>query len=113
MRSSEPSPLRELVRLPLYWHWETATTTLRLPGIMIPFAYVFISVDLTGGPGLGGVLVAASMVAGQVSAPFCGRLIDRLGVRTWGPVLLLLGAAGQLIIALAFVSRLSSWLNRK
>jgi MFS family permease len=110
MRQSEPSPLRHLVRLPLYWHWETATTILRLAGIMIPFAYIFISVDVTGGPGLGGALVAASMIAGEISGPFCGRLIDRLGVRTWGPILLVLGAAGQLIIALAFASNLSPWL---
>jgi MFS family permease len=96
-------PLIELAMHRAYWRWVLATMLLRLPPIMAPMALILVSMQYTGSPAVGGLLVSVILIPGVLSAPFAGRLLDRLGTEKWTPRLLWLGGLGRLALAGAFV----------
>lgn len=97
--------LRDLLSYRGYWRWSLATQLLRLPTFMASIAYVLVSVEVLGNHGTGGLLLAAMFIIIEVSAPFTGRVIDRLGVAKWAPRMLLVAAVGRLILAGAFATK--------
>ncbi|MER7004850.1 MFS transporter [Dactylosporangium sp. NPDC000555] len=103
-------PLRRLLTHGGYWRWSLATQLIRLPAFMAPMAYVLASVHLMGGPGPGALVLAVMLVVGELSAPFAGRVIDRLGVARWAPRSLLLSAFGRLVLAGLFALQSPTWL---
>ncbi|MEV8516966.1 MFS transporter [Dactylosporangium sp. NPDC051484] len=108
--STAEVPLRRLLTHGGYWRWSLATQLIRLPAFMAPMAYVLASVHLMGGPGLGAIVLAVMLVVGELSAPFAGRVIDRLGVARWAPRSLLLSAFGRLVLAGLFALQSPTWL---
>lgn len=103
------SSLRELLSYRAYWRWALATQLLRLPTFMASIAYVLVSIELLGGPSVGGLLLTVMFVTFEFSAPFAGRLVDRLGVAKWAPRLLMLTAVGRLLLAGAFAIDAPVW----
>lgn len=104
MHTSQASrtPLRELLAERVYWRWSVAVQLLRLPNLMNAFAYVLVSINITGSPALGGLLIAVATITTQVAAPFTGRVVDRLGPMTWAPRIMYLSALGRFATAAAF-----------
>ncbi|MFI1400453.1 MFS transporter [Streptomyces sp. NPDC020681] len=102
-------PVLELVRSARYWRWVLATMLLRLPPIMAPMAFVVMSMEHSGGPALGGLLVGAAVLPGVVAGPLCGRLLDRIGTEKWTPRVLVLGAGARLLLPVAFVQDAPEW----
>ncbi len=97
------SPLNELLSQRAYWRWSAAVQLLRLPNLMNAFAFVLVSINVTGSPALGGLLVAVSTITTQVAAPFSGRVVDRLGPMKWAPRVMYLTAIGRFATAAVFV----------
>lgn len=97
-------PLGELIRHRGYWRWATATMLLRLPSIMGPLALVLVSIEHTGSPALGGLLVGITLIPGVIAGPLAGRVLDRIGTARWTPRVLLIGAIGRVCLAVAFVA---------
>lgn len=107
--AEERTPIVELLAHRGYWRWASATMFLRLPPIMAPLALVLVSVEYTGSPRLGGILLLVSLIPGVLASPVMGRALDRLGVEKWSPRALLVGAVGRLALAAAFVWHAPSW----
>ncbi len=102
-------PVLELARSAPYWCWALATTMLRLPPIMAPMAFVLVSMEYRGSPGLGGLLVGSALLPGVLAGPVCGRLLDRLGMEKWTPRVLVLGAVARLLLPVAFLQDAPDW----
>jgi MFS family permease len=100
--TTERVPLREVLTHRGYWRWSAAVQLLRLAAMMMPMAFILASYETTGGPGVGGLMIGAGTIVAEFSAPFSGRVIDRLGARRWAPRVLLIVAAGRLLLAGAF-----------
>jgi MFS family permease len=101
--------LRHLLTHGGYWRWSLATQLIRLPSFMASMAYVLVSIELLGSAGPGGLILAVMFIVAEISAPFTGRLIDRLGIARWAPWLLLATAAGRLVLAAAFAAGAPTW----
>lgn len=101
--------LRLLLRNRGYWRWSLAAQLVRLPMLMAPMAYVLASITFMGSPGPGGLLLAVLLIAGELTAPLSGRIIDRLGLIKWAPRALLVSAAGRLILVALFAVHAPIW----
>jgi hypothetical protein len=72
---------RSVLRDEAYWRWSAATILLRMPGFMTPLAFVLVALYATGDRRVGGLMVAAEVVALGVCGPLLAPLIDRFGPR--------------------------------
>ncbi|MET8849968.1 MFS transporter [Amycolatopsis sp. NPDC004625] len=84
-----------------YWRWSAGVQLARLPATMAPLAFTLLTTATTGSYRLGGVLMSVYVAAEMVCAVPVGRLLDRLGPARGLPALLLLTAAGYVVLALA------------
>ena len=87
-----------------YWRWSAAVQLARLPSFMAPLAFTLLTTATTGSYRLGGVLMAVYVAAEMVCAVPVGRLLDRVGPARGLPLLLLLTAAGFVVLAVAAAS---------
>lgn len=87
-----------------YWRWSAAVQLTRLPSFMAPLAFTLLTTATTGSYRLGGVLMAVYVAAEMVCAVPVGRLLDRVGPARGLPLLLLLTAAGFVVLAVAAAS---------
>ncbi|KDN23811.1 MFS transporter [Amycolatopsis rifamycinica] len=84
-----------------YWRWSAGVQFARLPATMAPLAFTLLTTATTGSYRLGGVLMSVFVAAEMVCAVPAGRLLDRVGPARGLPALLLLTAAGYVVLALA------------
>ena len=84
-----------------YWRWSVGVQFARLPATMAPLAFTLLTTATTGSYRLGGVLMSVFVAAEMVCAVPVGRLLDRVGPSRGLPALLLLTAAGYVLLALA------------
>jgi MFS family permease len=84
-----------------YWRWSAGAQFARLPATMAPLAFTLLTTATTGSYRLGGVLMSVYVAAEMVCAVPVGRLLDRVGPARGLPALLLLTAAGFVVLALA------------
>jgi hypothetical protein len=84
-----------------YWRWSAGVQFARLPATMAPLAFTLLTTATTGSYRLGGVLMSVFVAAEMVCAVPVGRLLDRVGPSRGLPALLLLTAAGYVVLALA------------
>ncbi|WP_410595776.1 MFS transporter [Amycolatopsis sp. lyj-23] len=84
-----------------YWRWSAGVQFARLPATMAPLAFTLLTTATTGSYRLGGVLMSVFVAAEVVCAVPVGRLLDRVGPARGLPALLLLTAAGYVVLALA------------
>ena len=84
-----------------YWRWSAAVQLTRLPAFMAPLAFTLLTTATTGSYRLGGVLMSVYVGAEMVCAVPVGRLLDRVGPARGLPVLLLLTAAGFVVLTVA------------
>ncbi|WP_410608542.1 MFS transporter [Amycolatopsis sp. lyj-109] len=84
-----------------YWRWSAGVQFARLPSTMAPLAFTLLTTAMTGSYRLGGVLMSVFVVAEMAGAVPVGRLLDRVGPARGLPALLLLTAAGYVVLALA------------
>ncbi|MGW5716058.1 MFS transporter [Amycolatopsis sp. NPDC003865] len=84
-----------------YWRWSAGVQFARLPATMAPLAFTLLTTATTGSYRLGGVLMSVFVAAEMVCAVPVGRLLDRVGPARGLPALLLLTAAGYVVLALA------------
>jgi MFS family permease len=87
-----------------YWRWSAAVQLTRLPAFMAPLAFTLLTTATTGSYRLGGVLMSVYVAAEMVCAVPVGRLLDRVGPARGLPVLLLLTAAGFVVLTVAAAS---------
>jgi MFS family permease len=102
-------PLIELIKHVPYWRWQLASILLMIPGLTAPIAFELVSIHYTHGPGLGGLLISASIVPRMVGGPIAGRILDRVGPTKWAPRLLLVQALSLVALALGFALRLPTF----
>ncbi|GAB3140711.1 MFS transporter [Amycolatopsis stemonae] len=84
-----------------YWRWSAGVQFARLPATMAPLAFTLLTTATTGSYRLGGVLMSVYVAAEMACAVPVGRLLDRVGPARGLPGLLLLTAAGFVVLALA------------
>lgn len=84
-----------------YWRWSAAVQLTRLPAFMAPLAFTLLTTATTGSYRLGGVLMSVYVAAEMVCAVPAGRLLDRVGPARGLPMLLLLTAAGFVVLTVA------------
>ncbi|SEF28810.1 Predicted arabinose efflux permease, MFS family [Amycolatopsis pretoriensis] len=84
-----------------YWRWSAGVQFARLPATMAPLAFTLLTTATTGSYRLGGVLMSVFVAAEMACAVPVGRLLDRVGPARGLPALLLLTAAGYVVLALA------------
>jgi MFS family permease len=84
-----------------YWRWSAGVQFARLPATMAPLAFTLLTTATTGSYRLGGVLMSVYVVAEMAGAVPVGRLIDRVGPARGLPALLVLTAAGFVVLAAA------------
>ncbi|WP_410637420.1 MFS transporter [Amycolatopsis sp. lyj-346] len=84
-----------------YWRWSAGVQLARLPATMAPLAFTLLTTATTGSYRLGGVLMSVFVVAEMAGAVPVGRLLDRVGPARGLPALLLLTAAGFVVLAAA------------
>ncbi|WIX86546.1 MFS transporter [Amycolatopsis sp. DG1A-15b] len=84
-----------------YWRWSAGVQFARLPSTMAPLAFTLLTTATTGSYRLGGVLMSVYVAAEMVCAVPVGRLLDRIGPSRGLPALLLLTAAGYVVLTLA------------
>jgi MFS family permease len=84
-----------------YWRWSAGVQFARLPATMAPLAFTLLTTATTGSYRLGGVLMSVYVVAEMAAAVPVGRLLDRVGPSRGLPALLLLTAAGFVVLAVA------------
>jgi MFS family permease len=82
-----------------YWRWSAGVQFARLPATMAPLAFTLLTTATTGSYRLGGVLMSVYVAAEMVCAVPVGRLLDRVGPARGLPGLLLLTAAGFVVLA--------------
>ncbi|MEU5266482.1 MFS transporter [Amycolatopsis sp. NPDC021455] len=87
-----------------YWRWSAGVQFARLPAFMAPLAFTLLTTATTGSYRLGGVLMSVYVAAEMVCAVPVGRLLDRVGPARGLPVLLLLTAAGFVVLTVAAAS---------
>ncbi|WP_410563356.1 MFS transporter [Amycolatopsis sp. cmx-4-61] len=81
-----------------YWRWSAGVQFARLPSTMAPLAFTLLTTATTGSYRLGGVLMSVFVAAEMAGAVPVGRLLDRIGPARGLPALLVLTAAGYVVL---------------
>ena len=92
-----------------YWRWSAGIQLARLPATMAPLAFTLLTTAATGSYRLGGVMMAVYVVAEMAGAVPVGRLLDRVGPAKGLPILLVLTAAGFVVLTLAAAAGVSGF----
>ncbi|WP_336249090.1 MFS transporter [Stomatohabitans albus] len=71
------SPLKQLIREPVFRQWAVANVLVRMPVTMNLLSFILAGEYLTGSVGTGALLAGASTLCGGFSARFRGAQLDR------------------------------------
>lgn len=96
-----PIQVAESLRHSGYWRWSLGAQLARLPGAMAPLAYTLLAIATTGSYRLGGLMMAAFVMATIVGAIPCARLVDAVGPTRGLRLLLAVGTVGFCGLSLA------------